>query len=437
MKTTKYFLMIAILLYSFTGCKNDDDGPNPPEPEYEGNVTVQLKLSDETPMTYAADDTEDPLNEEMTLAQELDVFVFDEATGKFEVHKKIGHTNNTTNQFLVTSGYKLFYVFSNFPGNLPSTSGISFQDFEKNIRETTFSNNNTSISEANKFFIGTLWGDTVLVKGSGTSSSPEIIKIPVGRIAAKIKLNAVPTNASGMLNGAFDSAYYRIRSIPKDFYIVGQHSGNWNNLPPGAGIQVESAVHNEGPNAALFFDYAFPDSTLVKPNAGSRNSDVKSFYAIENTTKADNQNQIYYGNTTYIQLKVKYEPETSEIYDGGTGLPGADIDDPEGSFYTGILNGSRLVFNTDPSGLGALDIVFYYKGLNYYNIPIKDMLEETISKQASVIRNHYYEVNIQSISRFGENTPHVPPDKPIEDDKDIKLEIEVIKWSKVTHNPEL
>lgn len=438
MKTTMYFFMVAILLFSFTGCNNDDD-PKPPGPDYKGDITVQLSLQDATPSTYAAgDDTEPPITGESELATTLDVFVFD-TLGYYEYNTSVSYDNGTrlTGQFLITAGVKFFYVFSNFPGNLPVTgSGMHRSVFEKNIREAVLNNNQTSISQNNQFFIGTLWADTMRVLGTGTTATPEKILLDIGRIAAKIKLNKVPTQGSGALQGAFDSAYYRVRSIPKEFYIVGQHDGDLDEIPPNhIGVQIISAVHEKAPDPAVFFDYLFPDSTLYPPNAGG--TQPLHYYTIENTTKPDGEGKLYYGNTTYLQLKVKYRPAQAETYDGTNGDPNIIIGESPGDFYTGILNGSRLIFDSDPTGLGATDVVYYAKGLNYYNIPVKDMSEDELPLQAAVIRNHYYEVNIKSISRLGENTPVVPPDKPIEDDKDIQLEITVLPWSKITYEPEL
>lgn len=439
MKTTKYFITIVILLYSFTGCKNDDDGPYPPETEYEGDITVQLRLQDATPSMYAAGGAiENPITGESELAANLDVFVFD-TLGNYEYNTSIGLVsgpNNVTQSFLVTTGAKFFYVFSHFPGNLPvAGAGMHRSVFEQNIREAILNNNQTSISQSNQFFIGTLWADTVRVKGTGTKANPEEIKLDVGRIAAKIKLNKVPSQGSGVLLGAFDSAYYRVRSIPKEFFIVGQHDGGLAQIPPGhKGVQVKSAVHEEEPDEAVFFDYVFPDSTTNAPNAGG--TQPMHYYTIENTTEPDQDGKLYYGNTTYLQLKVKYKPIPAETYDGSTGNQNATILE-SGDFYTGILNGSRSIFNSDPAGLNATDIIYYAKGLNYYNIPVKDMNEDELSLQAAVIRNHYYEIDIKSISRLGENSPYVPPKKPIEDDKDIILDITVLPWSKITYEPAL
>lgn len=436
MKTTKYFIMTVILLFSFTGCKNDDEEPQLPIPE--GDVSVQLKLLDAVmTTTYAAGtDIEPPIGGESDLASNLEVFVFD-SLENFEYYKQVGNNSGVTDPFKISAGPKYFYVFSNFPGNLPVPGpNTKRENFEKNIRTTILSNNNTDISQNSNFFIGTLWQDTIRVKGIGTTASPEPITVPVGRIVAKVMLTGAPSKAGGSnLKGDFDSVYYRVKSIPSDFYIVGQYTGGLDEQPPKKlGIPVISAVHTEDNFSTKFTDYVFPDSTTTPTNVGINGI---PYYIIENTTQPDANGKLYFANTTYIQVKLKYKPDiTTEVYNGSTGQPEARLDD-SGDFYVGTYNGSRLIFNEDPTPTGATDIVYYQKGLNYYNIPIKDISEDTLTLQARVLRNHYYDIAIKSISRLGENTPDVPPTTPIIEDRDIELNITVLPWSKIKYEPEI
>lgn len=428
MKTTNYyFLMVAILSAGFISCNNDDDPKPPPPPE--GNVTVQLKVLDGTPTSYASTETEPPETGESTLSSQLEVFVFD-VNGSFEYYQQLGYDSGTnlTDRFQVTAGPKYFYVFSNLPGNVPAPGqGTTRVTFEETIRTAVVTNLNTSISVADQFFIGTLWGDTVRVNGTGTLAAPENIAVSVGRIASKIRLKETVSSASGNLKGTFADPFYRVASIPTEFYMVGQHNGltmTPPRIPPADGVQVFSAVHNEPANSTKFTEYLFPTTS----NIGT------AYYTIENTTAADMQGHVYFGNTTHIQFRVKYVPDASEVYSGSTGDPGGTITG-SGDFYTGIRNGSRFIYDSNPIGLGDVtDIKIYTGGLNYYNIPIKDLSESTISLQTSIIRNHYYELRITSISRLGEDSGTVDPETPITEDKDIQLSITVLPWSKIIYD---
>lgn len=423
MKTKMYFFMAAVLLFSFTGCSNDDDDdPNPPEPLVTGDATVQIKLSDATLVTYAASDEETPTNEESVLATKVEVFVFDE-NNLFEYHKQLGlNGSNVTDKFQISTGPKFFYVFSNMTGNIPTPgTNTTRTQFETIIREATISPSNTSISNDNQFFIGTLWADTVHVHGTGTPATPEQKEINVGRLVAKINLVSVKEDATGNLKGKFMEPTYRVRSIPSKFYLVGQHDGGLYNNPPQVGVQVKSAVHSIADTVSSnYTSYDFPASSNV--NA--------SFYTIENTSEPGADGNVYYGSTTHIQLRSKYEPHNDEIHNAD-GSQGGQIP-ASGTFYTGMVNGSLLIFHEDPSGLtGISDVKVYTDGLNYYNLPMRDLSESTISLQTSIIRNHYYELSVVGISKLGENTDYIDPSTPIVDNKDIELKLNVLPWSKV------
>lgn len=429
---SKYLMMAAVgLLAGFASCSSDDDdgggGVIPGKTGY-----AELKIIDGIPATYASGETEPPIAGEIELSTEMEIYIFDEDE-KFESLKQVTYDDATkkTSSFQVTSGNKYFYVFSNLPQPIPMPNvGDARVDFEKSIKIITIETDSTSISKRGKFFIGTLYGSETTVAGTGTPAVPEPLSISIGRIASKVNLISVPDNASGSaIKGGFSEKFYRIRSIPEKVYLVGQYQGS--TPPPALGVQTISAVHEEAPLVGgnpnpVFHDYDFTSTSNI--NA--------PMYTIENTSKKDGTGNIYYGNTSYIQLRVKYTPDAGEVYriDGSTGgvVPG------NGTFYTGILNSSRHIFEADPStNTDVTSIKQYTNGIMYYNFPIKDISEATIELQTSIIRNHYYEVTVKSISNLGENTDLVDPEKPITEEKDVLVEVTVLPWSKITYEIEL
>lgn len=445
------FAAAALLAAGATSCSKDnasDDGGGNVIPPGKESV-AQLTVVDGRPATYAAGGATEPtVSNEANLAATLDIYIFNE-NGMFE--KKVeglSYDNSTkkTGQFTVTSGQKYFYLMSNKPGAVvpPAGSTTTRAAFEKQVLDATFAGNNTSISPSGAgelFFIGTLWGAQTPVVGTGTTDSPEEVQLEIGRVAAKVNLKSVVSAGSGNLSGAFDDAgmIYRLRSIPSKYYMVGKYAGT----PPPFGTNVTSAVHDEDPvdgggvnQNPIFTDYSW---------TGANGKGI-SYYAIENTSKRY-QGSLRFGNTTFVQMKIKYTPDASELYDAQTGQPNASAN-PQGDFYVvswkpvGALDFGTFMFNGNPnqSALGGdfgTPVKHYEGGMNYYNFVIKDESETGVEKQCMVLRNHYYELDVTSISNLGEDTDIVDPLKPVEEDKDIVVTVKVLEWSKISQNVEL
>jgi hypothetical protein len=425
----------------FSACKNDDASKNTPVRGDESTVRLTIVNGTRT-STRGTTDTQAPTDVENALGQTVDVYVFD-ASGAFETSATgltitAGATSSdpyVSDAFKVTSGDKYFYVFANASGITAPTKGMNRTVWEQAVQDVTFTGNVPNIATNNAFLIGTLWGSTTNVAGTGTPDTPESISLSIGRVASKVNMKSItnaPVDGSG-LKGDFDTAtaIYRLGSVPVKYYTVGQWS---NAMPPANGSVVTSAVDNAAAGATNYKDYTWPTVS----NIGTVDT-VTPFYAIENTNKAG---QITYGTTTYMQLKIKYTPDASELLkaDGTTGGTLA----ADGTFYTAKKEGVTYIFAATPdtdagkAGFDLTTIKEYKGGINYYHTPIMDATAgDTMAAQCVVLRNHYYELNVTSIARLGDVDDTVDPDEPIKDKTDLTLSVTVLPWSKIVQNVDL
>ncbi|MCD8261383.1 MAG: Mfa1 fimbrilin C-terminal domain-containing protein [Bacteroides sp.] len=74
----------------------------------------------------------------------------------------------------------------------------------------------------------------------------------------------------------------------------------------------------------------------------------------------------------------------------------------------------------------------------YYKFPVRDPRETGTERQCCVIRNHYYEINVNNIFNLGEPTDEVDLELPIDEtDTDVQIEVKVLEWFKVVQGEDL
>ncbi|MCD8031795.1 MAG: fimbria major subunit [Bacteroides sp.] len=448
-----YVLMACAIV---TSC-NDDKTDAPIPPQGEGNV--QIKVSDANARTRAYDGFEQAEAGEVELADHLAVFVYDQ-NGSLDYQNLNLPVNaqGVTDLFKVSEGMKYFYVFSNGDvSTLPSAAG--FADLESEVLRVTFQDNRPKeITTHGAMTIGTLWriGDVnhphrnlFDVQPNKYGGDPNKVALRIGRTAAKIRLieiNKEQVANASPLKGIFDNvnAIYRLRSVPDKYFRVGKLDSS-GDYPPTTGLRYLSAVHDIGPGSLAFpsdtyIDY-FWDETK-KPSA------TDHYYAVENTTKSmeiedplEPGEHLYYGNTTYVQFRIAYTPDASEIYSptvppvlSTTGIPA------DGTFYTARYNGQVMIFDSEPptTGNDFVDPKVYTEGIMYYKFPVRDPKEIGTERQCAVIRNHYYGIKVNNIFNLGEPTDEVDPKIPINDtDPDVEITVEVLDWFKVEQGVDL
>jgi hypothetical protein len=410
---------------------------------------VKLAVYDQR-QTRGTADEEQATAQESAVSGQVKVKVFNSA-GVFEKEVTLtmsGTGPYVTEDFTLSAGTKYIYVFFNdgTRNDIAAASGKTRVQFEQSVFETTFDGNAIpDIATDNSFLMGTLYGETKVVSGGGTAANPVEVQMTIGRAIAKVNLKTVTDLQSGGMLGSFSAPSYRIGSLAKKVFAVGQYTlasdAPAGTMPPVAGGKwtAFSAVHNEPPVVGAVYNNA-----AFEQYAAIWKAPAAPYYVTENTTAEDLVTGfLYYGNTSYVQVKTKYTPDASEVLDptnlANTVTLGTD-------FWTVQLksDGARVIVGTDPQtaltlGTLAPDIdtdqpfLKYTGGLNYHKFAIYDddnALGSPVQKY-SVLRNTYYEYEVTDILTLGSWTEEVDPEEPVPTTTELKLIVTIKPWFKI------
>jgi len=452
LKTTLLWTLAAYMLVS---CNKDDiNGGSSTQPGEESVVT--LIIYDATISTRAADtDTDTPTLAESAIDPSLGikVVVFN-ADGTLAypltgspLNLSLTETGPNTGiyqsgEFKVNAGEKYFYVFANDGNNVvtaPSSTMTRSQFIARTTAATLDNDDLLDLTDPN-FLMGSLWSEKQTAPAGGQTGAPETVYLSIGRLVSKVTLSEVSQGTSTM-NGTFSDPEYRLGTIPKKLFLVGNNDEN-RATPPDAGHGVVvSAVHYE-PIYSGATDANYQQYTATWK--GVNNVTPQSFYTVENTTAPNGAGIQFYGNTSYIQLRTVYTPDPTEVFRVEDLSAQGSFTGP--TFYTAnlISTGARIIFEEDPREGGALTpdpdidqntIQVYTNGLNYHKFPIHDTevgLPEV--QKNTVLRNHSYRYKVTSIADLGKPDGDVDPTEPIETETTLIIEVTVSDWSKIENN---
>jgi len=444
MKAKKTINMLLLAGLFFTACSNDETTGSTPVGLDAEETVVSLTLYDATAGSSmgraAGTATDDPVNNEGTInpAHKIKVVIFDE-DGSLEyplendpIELEITQTGPGKYQsdpLTINSGNKYFYIFANDNGNRITKPAVTLLRSEFISRTTAVALDASDVPDITDpdFLMGTLWSEKKIAPADGTATTPKSVSLTIGRLSSKVKVTGVDQGASEMA-GTFSNPEYRLGTIPKSIFLVGNNDENTMIVPPysGHGI-VTSAVHT----SSDLQDYQDYTTTWKSPG--------DHFYTVENTADLPQGIQ-YYGNTTYIQIRTVYTPHDGEVYDMNLDPVGSFIGP---TFYTGrlISDGTTLIFEDDPRTIAGNNpdpdidqnsIREYTDGINYHKFAIYDKepgLPE-VQKNA-VLRNHSYIYKVTNILKLGNPDKIVDPKEPIESSTTLMLEVEVAPWSKI------
>lgn len=414
------------------------------------DTIVELKLVMHNPISRAAGDVTEPADDdEKAISGDISILVYNSGGNLELVHTMVDPTVNGFEDIIkVKSGLKYFYVMANqdivaTPPGPQALTGRKAFEIQKLSAEISAAPDEILSITTPYFVMGTLWGSPMSVKSGGTVTDPVPITLEIGRASAKVKLYEVSKGTSNM-KGRFEEPNYRLGSVPNIYYHVGQYddSGTDPKMPPETGHgKVTSAVHDEGwgttgnPNVqndkfGNYTEFISVSDLTVKPL-------TNCFYAVENTTASDADGLQYYGNTTYVQLRTTYIPHEDEVVDMVT-LEKTAMPEGQKTFYVVTIGNidyivPEIKYREDYDGTPKV----YENGWNYHKFPIRDTSEDDPERVHAVLRNHYYEVKVTAIRNLGEPTDYVDPSEPITEDTIIKVEIDILDWSKISQSEEL
>lgn len=318
-----------------------------------------------------------------------------------------------------------------------SSPTINRTQFIREVMEATLDASDVLNLTKPDFLMGTLWSEKIEAPVGGEPGAPKNVPLTIGRFVSKVTLNGVE-KGSGTMLGTFSTPMYRLGTISKKIFLVGNNDEALPTPPAGGHGIVTSAVH-DAPYYTGISDPNFQQYTATWKSVSS--SDPESFYAVENTTAPDGSGNQYYGNTSYIQIRTVYTSTVAEVYKVDDLALKGSFTGP--TFYTAnlISTGARLIFEDDPRTAAGNDpdddidqnsIEVYTDGLNYHEFPIHDN-EAGLPpvKRNAVLRNHSYRYTVTSIADLGRPGEIVPPEKPIPTETTLEIEVTISPWSKI------
>lgn len=454
MKTERIYLGLLLLLaVLFAGCSEEtlgsDTGPETGGGE-EQEVSLQLKVFDEKG-GVKAHGTRAMEGEEGTINGNVLVFVYNDKN-QLEYNEALSPNDDDAVTFKIKTGKKFLYVFANPIAGKTIEAKPDRSDFERQVIEVAINNDLPDLA-GTSFLMGNLWGPEEISVAKPVKTGDNEFTVDIGRLAAKVKLKKVVGDNTTYSNmrGKFIKPQYTIGSIPKKTFLVGQFlipQGGSLVLPPAAKHSVvESAVHNQPATESdkttqnpVFTNY----TTFIPVDPGGDPDKTNPYYVVENTTAldaTDNDNQ-YYGNTTYIRLKTVYVPDASEVYKADlSGLYDKPINQEGQTFYSCIYQNRRYLTIERPNHPDIDDdnIYEYEDGINHHFFPIMDNNQEDDLTIYSVLRNHYYEVDVTGIKDLGvgkkieKEDPWIPIKKTVE----VLVTVNVIDWSTISQSTEI
>jgi len=454
-----YTVVVTLSLMMFYGCSNetgDDPGGNPRGEEKDVQVLFKSATNNDTKADF---DTraEQPatLDEKDFDRSKIMLYVYDE-NGNLEFQEEnitLPPDPDNSYTITITTGTKYFYAFANTGKWTMSITGKQSRgEFERQILNVIIDDDEETPDLAGngsdrKFFLGTLWGVKTEIEEDKDHVNTDPITLDIGRNTGKVKLHDVllrkdQNDTYSVLKGELGpDIYYRIGGVPLKSYLVGQYTGK---TYPGSESDdydtVTSAVHTEGPDEEndpdpIFASYKFKPVTALP----SGNDPLDNyFYVVENTTAKDSEGKQYFNNTAHIRLKTTYIPDPSEVHDADL-KPAADPTLTNGTFWTAIKNDQRYITNEQPNEDPGVvtDIKKYENGVQYHLIPIQNPARKDVETKNAVLRNHYYEINIEGIRDLGYAEDDEGQIIPIPTGQDVKVTIKVKDWSKITHGPKI
>lgn len=463
MKTKFMYLAMAVLTAAmFTGCVNEIDEVDGPGNEEGKETYFSLKIFAPTGSATTRGATEDeggtpvenylvPANLKMYVFNTAGTFESQFTNSDFDFQDAGNGVWKAQNAVKMMSGDKFVYIFNDPKGlvtppvNLSNRVAFEKQEIPVGITGNNPENLTDSIDQTTgEFFMGTLWGKKINIASGHTKDNPGTLSTDIGRVGAKINLRSIKKGVS-TLKGDFSEATYRLRTVPNTINLVGQWTNPGTGKVPGEinahGIRVFSWAHDFFYNAdddenitGKYEDYAWDTEHDLTVDG---NANYKPFYTVENTNKIAKA-----GTSTYIQIRIKYTPHKEEVYtDGGVLIP--DASTVPATYYTYEVNGTRKIFDKEnPLDVPGIDLTSglkYTDGIMYYLIYIRDKMEEDTDEELyyRVLRNHFYDITVSNITQLGRTDEKVDPWEEPEKPTYMNVEINILKWSKVSDDLDL
>lgn len=278
---------------------------------------------------------------------------------------------------------------------------------------------------------------SVAVDVQGTKNNPTSVTVSVERVVAKMEDQTA--NYSIKVNGKEDVVHFEkvalINGNTKFFPIkkIREQGDRTNDyvVDPNFEKQTEETINDFYSNK---FENAFNvqnGENIVAKDLSTENR--ASFYTLENTMIAAEQKNAY---TTGLYYRATYElkgkDKGTNIYQYGNTL--YDFAGLQEAAKQLGLNLNSLTDESSQAQFYAIGVTKYEKGRCYYTYWIRHIDNQNNTEMGpmefAVVRNNYYQMEINSVKGIGDYKPIDPnPETPDEEvDSYLDVKVKVLPW---------
>lgn len=279
---------------------------------------------------------------------------------------------------------------------------------------------------------------SVAVDVQGTKNNPTSVTVSVERVVAKMEDKTA--NYSIKVNRKEDIVHFEkvalINGNTKFFPIkkIREQGDRTNDyvVDPNFEQQTEKTIND-------FYSNKFEDAFNAQNGEGIVTKDLStenraSFYTLENTMIAKEQKNAY---TTGLYYQATYElsgkDKGTNIYQYGNTL--YDFAELQEAAKQLGLNLKDLTDNSSQEEFYVIGVTKYEKGRCYYTYWIRHIDNQNNTEMGpmefAVVRNNYYQMEINSVKGIGDYKPVDPnpetPDEFVDSYLDVK--VKVLPWT--------
>jgi hypothetical protein len=351
-------------------------------------------------------------------------------------------TEDGNNQYKATIkavpvGSKSVYVGINLPTALYTaikTKGVAaIQDYKANLNDLNSSTNGFA-----------MFSDAVAPK-TIKQNDPNDVPVSVKRIHAKATVETTGDfeDASAAKRTASDAIFdakltFSVGQKNTKFYALPQKNGSdfidpnyYAKIITGNPDKLDYQDDFVNDFAELTGDWNKNDVSFAAYKEATISSEASSIdkhqaiYVLENTNALRKK-----GELTYINVKATFKPKNTHSYTKATGVTATPftgnvpnklyVVNNGGTFYYFTVETEAEAYKNDT---GLVPTV-YHDGICFYTVFLNP------AKTKNVLRNEYYKVAIDEISKIGNNIPGVTdPTDEFDGKADLKVTITVQPWN--------
>lgn len=427
-------LSAAVLALGLTGCSKDNSAGNGQDNGQPSYITVAIRSND--PVNTRALTDNNSTNEE-ALVKTVDVFIYN-GSGVFVKHQHLTSADFTPNgtaddkyvattKIATTVGVKKVYAGINLPaGSFAGiiAAGSTEAKLSDAAMAVTRAYVNNPAANGTPMFSETAVAHDVVSDPNGTLNKFEVT---VQRLVAKVVVAKSATMTKTGVDGALGSMEFSLNNVHEKTFALqgaaplykGPNWDSWSATDFSNAAAADYKAVNATPPATIpgytYPYYALENTFKNKTAKEATRLTVRAQFAPQNYFKADANPPGYIATN----LTADPKPLGSTFY-----AVTPNIGDPTAFFYDEAV---ANVYKADKGGT----VLTYTNGWCYWNS--FKFNPSDADKKFQMLRNDIYEFTINSIMAPGNPDPYVDPDKPVDEETYMLVNINIKPWNNPIH----